>query len=399
MAEQSRIVQPASRRHERTQSKRIVYLAPDCTDSAVKKRAHGFIRLGHQLTSFTFRRDRYNVGGAVDWPNVEMGRSQEKRLVARVAAVLRALRTIVQHRRTWQDATLVYARNLDLAILALVGKSLTRCRAPLVFEVLDIHPLLAKRTIQGALLRWVERRVLNRCQLLVVSSPAYLREYFDRWQRFQGKTFVLENKWPHDDSFPKTRRLDCSLTTAATEKPRWTIGWFGNIRCPKSLEILRQLAEALPDQVAIYLRGCPSLLGEGVLERAIRGRDNMSFSGEYSAPEDLPAIYAKVHFNWCGDFSDGENSRWLLPNRVYEGGYLGVPALAVEGHETGRIVKERDLGITVDEPYADNLKQYLLALDHEQYSSMRRRIESQPEQHFVDHRDLAQLLNSVAPRR
>ena len=234
----------------------------------MKKRAHGFLRLGHELQSFTFRRDRYNVGASVDWPNVEMGKSQERRLGARLASLFHVLRTIFQHRNVWRKATLIAARNLDLAMLTLIGKAVTRSCAPFVFEVLDVHPLLAQRNVKGAVLRWVERRVLKRCQLLVVSSPAYLSEYFQRWQGFSGPSYLLENKWSDSHAFAGSRRLDHKIHLSAAGKPQWVIGWFGNLRCPQSFEILLKVAERLPTQVSIYLRGCPSLLGQALSERS-----------------------------------------------------------------------------------------------------------------------------------
>ncbi len=68
------------------------------------------------------------------------------------------------------------------------------------------------------------------------------------------------------------------------QEPIWTIGWFGNIRCPESLEILTELADAFPKRVRIYIRGCASLLGEGKLLEVIRDRDNMIFRRRIQRP-------------------------------------------------------------------------------------------------------------------
>ena len=224
-------------KHKELPCERIIYLAPDCTDSAVKKRAHSFISLGHELLSFSFRRDRYNVGCLPDWPNIELGKSQERRLASRVLICLKAVWIIFRNRHTWCQATVVYARNLDLALLALVGKMITRCQAPLVYEVLDIHPILTKRVVAGAVMRWLERRVLRRCELLVVSSPAYLTNYYHPVQDVQVATFVLENKLARASVADESRKLQYELPE---HRPMWTIGWFGNLRCQRSLDILTE---------------------------------------------------------------------------------------------------------------------------------------------------------------
>ena len=328
-----------------------------------------------------------------NWPNIELGVTTERRLLARVFASFRALKVIFDHRRTWRAASLLYARNLDLAVLALIGKFLTRSRAAFVYEVLDIHPATTKPGIRGVVLRWLERRVLDRCQLLVVSSPAFLRHYFQPIQHYQGETFLLENKWPSCEMSVLTRKLPHGLND---EEPIWTIGWFGNIRCPQSLEILTELADAFPKRVRIDIRGCASLLGEGKLLEVIRDRDNMIFHGEYSAPSDLPEIYSHVHFNWCVDLCGGKNSLWLLPNRLYEGGYFGIPALAIGSHETGRLVRERRLGIALDTPIAEHLGNLIATITREDYAKLRRGVEGVPEANFVDFGDTARLVRAVS---
>lgn len=371
---------------------RIIYVAPDCTDSAVRKRAHGFVSLGVELLSFSFRRTRYDVDYVPDWPNVELGKTTERRLAARILMLSRALCIIYANRRSWREATILYVRNLDLALLAILGKVITRCRAPLVFEVLDVHPQLVQRGARAALLRWLERRVLHHCELLVVSSPAFLKSYFRPIQRYTGRAFLLENKWPRKNVWTDNRKLPYELND---HLPVWTIGWFGNLRCPRSLEILTELADALPDRVTIYMRGCASLLGEQRLLRAIDSRPNMLFGGAYKAPEEFATIHAKIHFNWCVDLSDGDNSLWLLPNRLYEGGYFGIPAIAVASHETGRVVRQRRLGITLTSPFATHLKDLLVEMTSEQYRRLRRGIEAMPSSNFVDNGEMAELMRAV----
>jgi succinoglycan biosynthesis protein ExoL len=372
-----------------------VYVAPDCTDSAVRKRALGFLELGHDVTSFSFRRHRYNAGYQAEWKNVELGTSEERQLGARVVGLLKAILTIVRHRSIWRNATVIYARNLDLALLTLVAIFLTRSRAPLVYEILDIHPLLTRAGFVGATFRWLERRILRRAALLVVSSEAYLREYFRPSQGYQGRSFVLENKWPR---MLLPAKIDPQTEPLRKSESVWTIGWFGNIRCKESLRILLEVADALPDRVRIYLRGYASLLGPQILDQAIGGRSNVVFAGEYVAPEDLAEIYSQIDLNWCGDFSDGDNSLWLLPNRLYEGGYYGVPAIGIAEHETGKTVVDRQWGVAISAPHAANLIDWLSQLTPDSYREMRRHIESQTMGNFADIDDMQPLFESLEAR-
>lgn len=370
-----------------------IYLTPDCTDGAVQKRVHSLISQGVDLISFSFRRTRYNLDFVPDWPNVELGTTTERRLFTRLFVFLRAARIIFGSRQTWRAACVLMARNLDLALLALLGKTLTGSRATFIYEVLDVHPKMTRPGIRGAFLRWLERRVLARCQLLVVSSPAFLNQYFLPVQRYQGKSYLLENKWSRQQISVLPRKLPYDLVG---KEPRWTIGWFGNIRCPRSLEILTELADAMPQRVQIYIRGCLTLLGEQKLRDAIGNRQNMVFDGEYCAPGELSAIYSNIHFNWCIDLSDGMNSIWLLPNRIYEGGYFGVPALAVADHETGSVVRKRQLGISLASPLSENLAKLLTNMTSDEYEQLRGQVEALSETNFVDSGDLAQLIRTLS---
>lgn len=51
----------------------------------------------------------------------------------------------------------------------------------------------------------------------------------------------------------------------------------------------------------------------------------------------------------------GFNSVWLLPNRIYEGGYFCTPAIAPKGTETARWIEDRACGFTIDEPVETSL--------------------------------------------
>ena len=201
---------------------------------------------------------------------------------------------------------------------------------------------------------------------------------------------MLENKWATEGVFCGPRVLEPSLDDPP---PPWTIGWFGNLRCIRSLEILTELADQLPQDVRIVLRGCTSLLPDGALAQALKNRPNVVYGGDYNAPEDLPALYAAVHFNWCGDFSDGDNSQWLVPNRIYEGGYFGIPAIGIAQHETGQVVLERALGLPLEAPYVDNLKEYLSNLRPDDYHRLRGQIEALPGECFVEINDIADIMS------
>jgi succinoglycan biosynthesis protein ExoL len=231
----------------------------------------------------------------------------------------------------------------------------------------------------GAGIRHFERNLLRETDLVVVSSPAFVREYFDKRQAgAAARTVLVENRLaPGFDYGPRPAQ-----SASATGVLR--LGWFGNLRCKRSLSLLLGLAEQFPDRIDLHMRGAPTKADLGDFRERIAGRANVSFAGRYRWPDDLASIYADVDLVWAGDFHDpGANSKWLLPNRLYEGGYYGAPPLAPADSETGRWIRAHGFGFALDEPLEVTLPAFIADLRPEQIASARTRLLAAPESVFV----------------
>ncbi len=184
--------------------------------------------------------------------------------------------------------------------------------------------------------------------------------------------------------------------------PPWVIGWFGVIKCRRSLEILTRVADAMGDRVRIVVRG---ILSENDVPAALmaetcRRHPNMEFAGRYANPADLARIYGEVHLVWAADFLDaGGNTDWCLPNRLYEGCLHDVVAIASRGTATGRMIETLGLGWTLAEPLEETAPAFVRALEPAAYAEVRARIRRLPRAHFVDEtdtRDLVEVLRRLA---
>jgi succinoglycan biosynthesis protein ExoL len=281
-----------------------------------------------------------------------------------------------------------------MLLLAFLAKRLAGSQAALAYEVLDVQRIFfGDRTI-NKVMRWVERWLLARCDVLVVSSPDFLSQYFQPRQKFSGSWYLLENKI----FVPSATDGQLAPGHRIHEGPPWVIGWFGTLRCVRSLEILSRIADALGDRVSIHIRGMPSHedLTGAVIEAACGQRDNMLYGGPYASPRDLPAIYSKVHFAWCIDYLDaGLNSDWLLPNRLYEGGLMGALAIARDGTATARMVERRDLGWSFAEPLESTVADFVEHLDAAEYERKQRALESMSRAQFIDLTDTRDLLRQL----
>jgi len=377
----------------------VAFFGHDSAESTVIKRIRAFTGLGLRVVGFCFRRDKFARDFTPFWENLHLGTTEDRHYGRRLHALLSALPKLWRHRAALREADFIYARNIDMAALALAAKVFSRATAPLVYEVLDVQRVFVGKGPVAALFRWAERRILRHTDLLVISSPGFESHYFRPVQGYRGRTFLLENKI----SFAQAAAVERPAAPLAEAAPdKWVIGWFGTLRCPKSLAMLCRIAAALPDKVEIYLRGVPTETGLDYFRHAIADHPNMIYDGEYRNPDDLAAIYDRVHLTWAFDFLDeGTNSKWLLPNRVYEGGYFGAVALAASGTQTGEKLRELGLGYTFEAPIVENLVAFLRWYSMDEHLARRAHILSLPPETFCDlhdTRDLCELVLGLTRR-
>jgi succinoglycan biosynthesis protein ExoL len=81
----------------------------------------------------------------------------------------------------------------------------------------------------------------------------------------------------------------------------------------------------------------------------------------------------------------------LLPNRVYEGGCFGVPAIAGKATETGRWIERLGLGWTFEESLDENLAAFFKTLNPEDWGSVRKGCAARPRDQFTGERDYQRL--------
>lgn len=365
----------------------LLFFCPDVTDASTLKRVRQFMDSGYRVTVFGFRRSRYNTAFQPPWPNVPLGFTTDARYWHRVRALLRAIPILFAHRDALGRAAVFYARNIDQLLLALFARIITFSRAPVTYEVLDIPPILMRRGPLPGLLRAVERLCLRRIGLLVVSSPAFHRNYFAAVQNYQGEWFLLENKLHASISSPRPpvrRAAECG-------RP-WVVGYFGLIRGEATFALIARLAERLQDRVVFKFSGILTTVDQAGFDEVLRRCPNIVYGGPYLPQQDLERLYRDVDFAWALDLEHTDhNSRWLMPCRFYEAGYFGVPCLAVHGFEVGSTIESYRIGWTFDAPLEESLARFFERLSPTDYERIRGRLRSVPRSMFVAGEDAARL--------
>lgn len=322
-------------------------------------------RGGAQVTVLGFRRSDTPVTQILGAPVFDLGRSFDAKLAHRAGSVLKNVLGARRWREAVAGAQVVMARNLEMLAIAARVRALAAPEANLVYECLDIHRMMLSDGTPGRLLRGLERRLLTSCSLLVVSSPAFLTHYFEATQAIRPPALLVENKVVVADTAQVARPAAPSLPLG----PPWRIGWYGMIRCARSLDILATLARAHPGLVQVTIRGRPAYHEFDDFQALVDRTPGLSFEGPYGR-EDLERIYGEVHFTWAIDyFEAGQNSDWLLPNRLYEGGLHGSVPIALASVETGRWLAARQAGLLLADP-AQELADRLSRLTPEQYAML-----------------------------
>lgn len=333
----------------------VTYLAHDLDDPAIWRRVEMLRRGGATVRVAGFRRGQ----GPLPEPATVLGRTANGRMVQRVRAILAAWPRIARAVPAPDGPEVILARNLEMLAL---GARLARMRkARLVYELLDIHGMMLAQGAVARALRRVEAALMRRAGLVVLSSPAFAARYLGPHGQPEVPALLVENK---PFARPQAARTDAPAPGGLEQGGPLVIGWFGMLRCRWSLEVLDQLTRARPGRFRVVLRGRPALDVMENFHAVIEANPDLSFLGPYDWPGDLPGIYGGVDVAWLIDrYQAGQNSDWLLPNRLYEGCLNGAVPVVLEGTEVARRVAAWGCGVSVAAPEPEAVAAALSALD------------------------------------
>jgi glycosyltransferase involved in cell wall biosynthesis len=369
---------------------RIAYLVHNLADAAVARRIKMLRAAGADVVVLGFCRDEVPPAQVAGVQAISLGRTRDAALVQRAAQVGANLLRSAPLLDGCRGADVIIARNLET--LALGRWAQARLGGvQLVYESLDIHRSLLGQGLKSRAMRGLERWLMKSCALLLTSSPAFLRDYFVPVQGLGVPSLLVENKLLALDGDPG------APPEGPPPGPPWTIGWFGNLRCRKTLAALLSLADRGEGRVRILIAGKASPAEFPDFAEQVR-RPHVDFLGPYRADE-LLGLYAQCHFAWAIDyFEEGLNSTWLLPNRLYEASSFGVVPVALDSVETGRWLAGHGAGLLLCAgAELAQLEARIAELDGEAYGLLRHAVLTIPRGDLVAGRDeCRELLGAIA---
>ncbi len=371
---------------------RLAYFVHDLNDPAVARR---LMMLQPHLSSAVvigFHRGASPPPMVAGWPVIDLGRTSDGKLGARAIKVLQRLIYLQPLASLLKDATLIIARQLEMLALASAGRRRYAKNAILIYECLDIHKML----LGSRVLRRVESHLLRGVDRIIVSAPAFVDAYLGPTHGAAlPPVSLIENK------ILKNEMISVPAEYLRLGEPPWRIGWFGILRCRRSLLLLIELTRRLPGLINVELRGRPALAAIPDFHALVANAPDLTFHGAYDRSTDLAAIYHRIHFTWTIDFYEaGQNSAWLLPNRLYEGGAHGAVPIAVASVATGQWLARHGAGILLDEPMSASLYNFFAALESTTYACASAKVAEIASPNWIDdgedaHKFMSEILTSA----
>lgn len=328
---------------------RILYLVHNLADPAVGRRVAMFRQGGADVEIAGFRRgDAPSTTLPLDTV-IALGVTHDGRMLQRLVATASAAWRAPRWAKSLQRPDVIVARNLEMLGVAQRLMGIWDVAPTLVYECLDLHRLMLRQDQLGRAMRALEQRLMRDVQLLITSSPAFMRHHFD----IHGAppALLVENK------VFAPAIADFGHNAAMIDEPAvLRVGWFGALRCNTSLAALDGLARHLTGRVEVTLAGRPALTEFDDFHATVEQSPHLQFRGGFRYPEDLAGLYGAVHFVWAIDFFEqGFNSDWLLPNRLYEGCLNGAIPIALAGTETARFIERLGIGVVLADISQDTL--------------------------------------------
>jgi len=182
--------------------------------------------------------------------------------------------------------------------------------------------------------------------LVVTTSSQFIEDYYLHERGLMLKNYIeLENK-----VHPVAGDLKTTKNDKLKIENRIVVGYFGMIRCQRSLELIKQLQEK-SDRFYFIFRGVLMPSVKERWENDIMNIPNSSFLGSYNSPENLAYMYNEIDMSWIMyPFSEKKigNWKWAKTNRYYEAGYYKTPMIASENTQDAIRVTKLGTGIALD---------------------------------------------------
>ena len=305
---------------------------------------------------------------------------------------MKMLLAIPKLRKKIRSADIVYAMSPDLTALAmLAGLGLQK---RYVMDMADIRRVQVSKNPIGFAWRLIDRWVIKRVHLLVVTARGFVTDYYEKYLRCEVRNFfVLENKVDYAISSRPSRPLK------ACDKIK--IGYFGVLRSNWSFEVLLRLLTDYPSEFEINVAGI-NFQSEYDLHELERRYDGFTYWGTYNSPEDLSGIYANIDYVFaCNPDPQELDPLWYWMqkicrvNRYYEAIFFQKPLIVRDDSADGMEVRINAIGISIASDTPSDAASEIRKNAAEKLDQYHKNIEKLPVQSFHSDEDLVEFAEKL----
>ncbi|TVQ00264.1 MAG: hypothetical protein EA359_16095 [Balneolaceae bacterium] len=292
----------------------------------------------------------------------------------------------------------IYSFNLDMLFLAWFSTLFLKDRPKFVYDLLDIHPILYKKTVLSGLLRAFERFLVRKTNVVVVASPFYIDGYFHELQTLYSTSYhVIENKL---NTFDLPQNEGNRDVLKKTDDFPMVLGFFGIIRCPRSLKFLYKFLETSNGKFHLYIRGMflvPEQFKELILTSPF-----VEFGGSYLYPDELSEMYGKIDILWAAQQLGEAHTKLSRTNRFYQGCYFKKPMITQAGTKDDEIVAGSNLGLSIDLNQPEQSMELLRNIDDVKRLDWQNNLNKVPKEVFLitdEYQELIQKLKTFSKKK
>ncbi|TXN37624.1 glycosyltransferase family 4 protein [Flagellimonas hymeniacidonis] len=340
---------------------------------------------GFQVSAASFTR-KYHKGRLPSCEVAILGEIEHGNFLMRAIKMIKALPKL---RSQVKEADIIYAFGVDMGLLCII--SAIGLLKHVAVEIGDIRSAQVQKNLKGRLVRILDKYIVSNCKLMIATSIKFVEEYYQKNLKVKTKTIILENKLERQQSDRQQK-----TKTGFLEHNIVIIGYFGLLRCSKSIRVLTRLASNYPNNIKLFVAGY-SLVDDAKFAKLISLK-NVEYFGEYKSPGNLFEIYSKVDLVWSVyPFPNvGElNWKWARTNRFYESCYFRKPMIALEGSADGDIVREHKIGFTVEDVSEDEIVRCVWENSHENFELYQQNIFNLPEEVYLYTQEGKQLKEAL----
>jgi len=230
----------------------------------------------------------------------------------------------------------IYVDYLD--VLIIISIFIQNSNIEIIYEVGDLvslqyggHPIITY------IFSRLEKILLRRVCLLVLSSPFFWSEYYKKI--YKGNWMLIENL-PEQEVWNRFVRKH--------NDKKCVVGFIGSIRYAKPIECLLQTTKEMRDSgydMNILFAGTGPDAND--IYHKTKGLSYITFIGPYEYEKDAPSLYGKVDIIFSVYDTSIANVRIALPNRFYESIVCGLPIIVAKGTCLEKYVMKYDIGYSV----------------------------------------------------